>query len=181
MSLVDYTRHKCFISYHHDDEDEVRQFIQEFDDNQDVLISRGIGAGMKGDVINSNNDDYIMQRIRELYLQDTTVTIVLVGRYTWARKFVDWEVAASLRSTKNTSRSGLMAITFPSAANYKGKELPARVKDNFDGEHGYARWWKYPRGASDLASFIEKAYDARNALGYLVDNSRKLRSHNLPC
>lgn len=178
MSLANCTRRKCFISYHHDDESEVQRFIQEFDDSNDVFIARGIGAGMAGDVIKSNGDDYIMRRIRELYLRDTTVTIVMVGRRTWTRKFVDWEIAASLRDTPNVKRSGLMAIVLPSAAMYSDWKLPERVQDNVNGENGYARCWKYPSSASSLARFIEIAYDARAAKNNLVKNTRALRSCN---
>lgn len=175
------TRRKCFISYHHDDEYEVQQFIQDFDHDQDVLIARGIGASMAGDIIHSSDDDYIKDRIREKYLRDTSVTIVMVGKCTWARKFVDWEVAASLRNTATAVRSGLLAITLPSGADYYDKKLPARVLDNFDGENGYARWWKYPSSASGLASMIETAYEYRSMRDYLVDNSRELRSYNSSC
>ena len=44
---------------------------------------------MEDDVIDSNNTDYVMQRIRQLYLQDSTVTLVLIGKCTWARRFGD--------------------------------------------------------------------------------------------
>jgi molybdopterin biosynthesis enzyme len=37
--LAALTRHKCFISYHHDDEDEVEEFIEEFDNTHDLLIA----------------------------------------------------------------------------------------------------------------------------------------------
>ena len=181
MGLGNHTRRKCFISYHHDDEYEVQQFIQNFDHDQDVLIARGIGAGMAGDIIGSSNDDYIKDRIREKYLRDTSVTIVMVGKCTWARKFVDWEVAASLRNTATTTRSGLLAITLPSATGYYVKKLPERVRDNVDGENGYARWWKYPSSASSLASMIETAYEYRSTRGHLVNNSRVLRSSNSSC
>lgn len=181
MGLGSHTRRKCFISYHHDDECEVRKFIQDFDHDQDLLIARGIGAGMAGDIIRSSDDDYIKDRIREKYLRDTSVTIVMVGKCTWARKFVDWEVAASLRNTATAVRSGLLAITLPSAADYYDKKLPARVGDNVDGENGYARWWKYPSSASGLASMIETAYEYRSTRDYLVDNSRELRSYNSSC
>ena len=181
MALGSETRRKCFISYYHEDEDEVQQFIDDFDHNQDVLIARGIGASISGDIIDSTNEDYIKARIREKYLRDTTVTIVLVGKCTWARKFVDWEVAASLRNTSTASRSGLMAVTLMSAADYSGKQLPARVQDNFDVEDGYARWWKYPTSARSLASMIEAAYDSRVARDYLVDNTRSLRLYDSSC
>lgn len=82
-ALASKTRRKCFISYHHADEAEVQQFIQTFDHDGDVLIARGIGASMSGDIIDSTNSDYIKSQIRARYLRDTTVTIVLVGRETW--------------------------------------------------------------------------------------------------
>ena len=47
-------------------------------------------------LIDSDDDDYVMRRIREEYLSDTTVTLVFIGKETWTRKFVDWELAASL-------------------------------------------------------------------------------------
>ena len=65
-TLANSTRRKCFISYHHADEEEVEQFIRTFDHNQDILIARGIGASMPGDIINSTNSAYIMSQIRAI-------------------------------------------------------------------------------------------------------------------
>lgn len=176
--LADNTRRKCFISYHHADESEVQDFIQTFDHDRDVLIARGIGADMSGDIINSTNADYIKSQIRSKYLRDTSVTIVMVGNETWGRRFVDWEIAASLRQTSTSTPSGLLAITLPSVAEHAGRQLPARLSDNVDGENGYARWWKYPTSARGLASMIEVAYASRTAIGHLRDNSRPLRLRN---
>ena len=176
--LKSLTRHKTFISYHHADEEEVSDFINVFDHDHDVLISRGIGASMAGDVINSTDADYIKRRIRELYLRDSTVTIVMVGAETWGRRFVDWEIAASLRNTPTSSRNGLVAITLPSIANVAGRKPPVRVSDNVDGEDGYARWMKYPASTESLASMIDDAYARRSTHAGKVDNSRALRSRN---
>jgi hypothetical protein len=178
--LASYTRHRCFISYHHDDEREVAQFISTFDHQHDILISRGIGASMPGDVIGSDNAGYIMSRVRQLYLNDSTITIVMIGRCTWARRYVDWEVAASLRNTQNSQRNGLLAIALPSVAG-TSNVLPPRVKDNIDGELGYARWWKYPSSAESLAKVIEIAYQARMTRSQLVQNGRQLYGYNRKC
>lgn len=181
MTLAAKTRHRCFISYHHADESEVAGFIDTFDHDQDVLIARGIGANMSGDIINSSDPVYIMRRIREEYLRDTSVTIVMIGKETWGRKFVDWEIAASLRNTPTVSASGLLAITLPSAAAYSGRQLPDRLADNIEGEDGkggYARWWKYPSDADSLADYIEIAYFNRIQEAHLRNNSRPLRQRN---
>ena len=79
---------------------------------------------MPGDIINSNDADYIMQQIRERHLRTTTVTIVMIGKETWGRKFVDWEIAASLRNTKTTTASGLLAINLPSVQYYSNLQIP---------------------------------------------------------
>ena len=70
-------RRKCFISYHHADEDEVDQFIRDFDHEYDCFVARGLGNEMPGDVVQSTNTDYVMQRIRQLYLKGSTVTLLL--------------------------------------------------------------------------------------------------------
>lgn len=181
MTLATKTRHRCFISYHHADEEEVAEFIDTFDYNQDILIARGIGANMSGDIINSTNSEYIMRRIREEYLADTSVTIVMIGLETWGRKYVDWEIAASLRDTPSAKANGLLAITLPSVATNPGRKLPCRLADNIEGEDGkggYARWWKYPGSADDLARYIEIAYSNRTQKDYLRNNNRTLRQRN---
>jgi len=176
--LLPYTRRKTFISYHHADEDEVSDFINYFDHGRNVLIARGIGGSMAGDVIASNDAEYIKQRIRTLYLRDSTVTLVLVGRHTWSRQFVDWEVAASLRNTSTSNRNGLLAITLPSASEYTGKKVPERIDDNLDGDNGYARWMKYPQSSAALGRMIDDAYSRRSTHAAVVNNARLLYSRN---
>ena len=179
--LGQYTRHRCFISYHHADEIEVEQFINEFDHSRDIFISRGIGAAMAGDIIDSSNPEYIMQRVRELYLNNSSVTIVLVGKCTWSRRFVDWEVAASLRNTTNSLRNGLMAIALPSIQSYPAGLLPPRVAANVEGRGGYARYWTYPTDARSLSAMIDDAFEARTSRPQQANNSLPLFANSRQC
>jgi hypothetical protein len=176
----DPTRRKCFVSYRAADADEVENFL---DSHGQVFIARVIGVTDEDDFIDSDNDDYVFDRIRDKYLRDSTVTIVLVGKCTWARRYVDWEVYSSLRQDKNNRRNGLLAITLPSAANYSGKRLPARVDDNVaaDQSLGYARWKKYPRSSSSLRTWIEDAFEARTVRAHLINNTRPRRLRNARC
>jgi hypothetical protein len=171
-------RHKCFVSFHHADEDEVAKFIEDF---ENAFIPKVLGVSDEDDFIDSDDTDYVMDQIREKYLTDSTVTIVLVGKCTWARRYVDWEVYSTLRNDKNNRRSGLMAVTLPSAANYSGKQLPPRVSDNVDDDKKYARWWKYPTSVSSLQSLIEEAFLARTSKGSLIVNSRERKKYNSSC
>ncbi len=169
-------RHKCFVSHHGDDRSEVLDFIDDFDEGQNALITRSIT--MPDDVINSDDDDYVMRQIRERFLKDSSVTIVMIGECTWSRKFVDWEVQASLRRrSEGPPPNGLLAILLDPGAT-QGK-LPDRVKLNW--ESGYAKFYPYPSSANQLASWIDAAFEAREEEAYLIENPRNRQPYNKPC
>ena len=99
-------RHKVFISYHYDDDQKYKdRFVRMMGSN---MIDRSVKVG---DIIDSNLPiDEIRRRIRDEFIADATVTVVLVGPCTWQRKHVDWEIGSSLRDTKKNSRCGLLGI-----------------------------------------------------------------------
>ena len=166
-------RRKVFISYHHEDKNEVDDFIQTFDDEHDVFIARGLGCGMSDDIVNSTNVDYVMNRIRELYLSDSTVTIVLIGKDTWTRRYVDWEIQASLRHGETVTPNGLLGIVLPSAAS--NPIPPNRLKINLHTDErpeSYAKCYYYPKSKNALVDIIEEAFKARITKAHLIDNPR---------
>lgn len=176
---VDATRHKCFVSYHVADIDEVTKFL---DDYATEFIPRSVGVTEEDDFVDSTDQDYIKRRIREEYLTDSTVTIVLLGGCTWSRKFVDWELSSSLRNDSSNRRSGLLAIPLPSRNNTA--RLPDRVGDNWvDGNvaKSYACYRSYPTSAARMRSDIEDAFGARTSKSDKVDNSRALKMGNSAC
>lgn len=175
----DATRHKCFVSYHADDMDEVEAFVDDFGSE---FIARTVGVTVEDDFIDSDDEDYIKRRIRELYMSDSTVTIVLLGQCTWARKFVDWEISSTLRDDTNNKRMGLLVYPLPSRNNTA--TLPARVRDNWnedDKDQGYALYRKYPTTKARVRSDIQAAFDTRTERGDLVDNTRPLMKRNRSC
>lgn len=175
-------RHKTFISYHHDDEREVGAFIRRFDQDRDVFITRGLGAGMPGDVVNSTNTEYVMRRIREEFMGDATVTLVLVGKCTWARRYVDWEIQASLRCGQFATPKGLLGIVLPSAGG--SPRAPERLERNLQGQfggEGYANWYWYPQNDNDLANWIEYAFQARATRASLIQNPQERFAYNRQC
>jgi hypothetical protein len=176
---VDATRHKCFVSYHVDDLAEVETFLNDFGSE---FIARSVGVTVEDDFVDSDDEDYIKRRIREEYLTDSTVTIVLLGACTWARRFVDWEISSSLRDDTNNKRNGLLVYPLPSRNN--SANLPARVADNWvsgDQAGSYARYLSYPASTTVVRNNIEGAFGDRTAKGDLVDNTRVLRRSNASC
>lgn len=162
--------HKCFLSYNAADKDAVDDFVSKFSGS---FIRRGLK--MEDDIIDSNNTGYVMRRIRELYLKDSTVTIVLIGKCTWARRFVDWEVQASLRNPENGCPNGLVAIQLWESY----KTLPNRVQLNVDS--GYSAFYKYPSSSKSLENIIDEAWDARLDKQNFIENPRDRFSNNRTC
>ncbi len=165
-------RRKCFVSYHSDDVDDVDRFISRFGPRN--FIKRGIT--LPEEVIQSTNTDYVLRRIRQLYIQDSTVTIVLMGPCTWSRRFVDWEIQASLRRPADGRPNGLIGILVDSRTR---PALPPRFKLNRDS--GYAKYHYYPKDVATLEGWIEDAYQARTERPNLIVNPRDRFRNNRPC
>ncbi|MFD1692700.1 TIR domain-containing protein [Azotobacter chroococcum] len=105
------TRHRVFVSYHHAlDEGYKRLFEQRFGNTFGAIVP---GSVQVGDINPYLSTDTIRQKIRDEYLRDTSVTVVLIGAETWQRKHVDWEIGSSIRHTQFNSRSGLLGIILP--------------------------------------------------------------------
>lgn len=126
-----------------------------------------------------------MDQIRTKYLGNSTVTIVLIGKCTWARRFIDWEIYSSLRASKHSSVNGLIAIQLPSAAN-ETFALPGRLSDNIDRDAnnvdiGYARYYTYPSKKAILRGWLADAFESRTGRNDLIKNSRSRRVRSSTC
>ena len=86
-----YPRHKVFISFHHEDQAYKDSFVRMMESN---IVDRSIDDG---DIDDGLAVDTIRRKIRDEFIADATVTVVLVGACTWQRKHVDWEIGSSLR------------------------------------------------------------------------------------
>jgi hypothetical protein len=175
-------RHKVFISYHHNDQLEVEEFCNTFHYERDVCITRALGVGMTRDIIDKTDTDYVMRRIRNLHLKNSTVTIVLIGKCSWARKYIDWEIQASLRHGDVATPNGLIGIVLPSAG--KRPKPPERLSKNLKGDKsdvGYARWYWYPRRKDQLANWLDDAFQARTSRAHLIENPRDSFKYNRNC
>jgi hypothetical protein len=170
-------RRKCFVSYYSKDKNEVDKFIKQYGD---VFIPKVIGVTDKDDFINSENSNYVMSKIREKYLGDSTVTILLIGLCTHSRRYIDWELKTTLRRGEYTP-NGLLGILLPSMGN--SGQLPPRFKENWekDESKGYAIYRSYPSSGQQLKNWIEGAYARRTSHANLIKNSQAMHKYNHKC
>jgi len=113
--------HKCYISFKMED-----KAYKEAIENTDALdiIHKSLSQP-----INSDDEDYIMQVIRDQYLSDSTVTIHLIGLYgaenkgSYEQRFIKRELQASLYHAEGNTKSGILGVVLPDANDlvYKGK------------------------------------------------------------
>ena len=69
----------------------------------DNIIDRSVNIG---DIPGPNPPtEATLQQIREEFVAQVSVTVVLIGRCTWQRKYVDWEIGASLMDTQTKPES----------------------------------------------------------------------------
>lgn len=166
-SLYGYSqpRHKVFVSYHHANDGFFRdQFENVFCDTADVFVSKSVQIGEIAAWLNS---DATRQKIRDEYLCDSTVTVVLIGTQTWQRRHVDWEIASSIRQTKLSTRSGLLGILLPTHPSfytdtYDPGIVPPRLVSNQ--RCGFARIYNWTDDAAAVARWIEVAFNMRNTV-----------------
>ena len=166
-------RHKVFISFHEQDIKQKEDFVRMMGKR---IVDRSVDTGNIDDT--GLKTATVRQKIRDEYIRDATVTIVLIGPRTWQRKHVDWEIGSSIRKTKRNPRCGLLGIVLPNHSSY-GKDdfdphlIPPRLADNCTEGDSYSVIydWPNPWAPAQVAEWIHNAYVRRD--GTPPNNSRR--------
>ena len=103
--------HKVFISYHHANDQDYKDYLVSMGNQHKIFIDQSVDTG---DISDNLTDQAIREKIRDDYLRDSTVTIVLVGEETKRRKHVDWEIYSSMIDGKVNKKSGILVVSLPS-------------------------------------------------------------------
>ncbi|MBP8805563.1 MAG: TIR domain-containing protein [Kofleriaceae bacterium] len=188
VNLVMSARHKVFVSYHHANDQNYKEIFDHRFGNKFGILQRG--AVNMGDIDAGLNTEAIRQKIRDEYLHDCSVTVVLVGVDTWRRKYVDWEIGATLRHTVKNPRGGLVGIFLPSyqqahrdtlrarkdgaVASYDQYTIPPRLHDNVGREFASLHLWS--NDPEEVQGWIHDAYNRKSRID--PDNSRESFANN---
>lgn len=115
-------KHKCYISFKTEDMDYKKSIQEDLDVD---MIDKSLNTP-----IESEDEDYIMRKIREDYLSDSTVTIFLIGTHSAEndvfqdQTYIKRELQASLyNNPPNNTRNGVLGIVLPDMIDkiYKGE------------------------------------------------------------
>jgi hypothetical protein len=162
-------RHHVFISYHHrSDQAFYETFSGTFHDTYESITDRSLERA-----VDSDNTDYVRWKISQNNIKGSSCTLVLVGAETWGRKYVDWEIEATLEMGH-----GLIGVQLPTLpVNSNGKvSVPDRLHDNI--ASGYALWETWANITSSLAQLDAYITAAKAKDNKLIVNSRDRRLRN---
>lgn len=160
-------RRKVFVCYHHGgDQVYYNEFSRFFHDQFETVFDNSLDR-----LIDSDNVDYVMQQIRDNHLTGTSCTVVLIGAQSHLRKYVDWEIKATL-----TKQHGLVGVILPTCVvDAAGKfVVPDRFFDNCNTGYAVLERWQnltIPR----LNQVVEQAISKPKSL---IDNSQPMRQRN---
>lgn len=104
--------HTCYISFKAEDI-AYKEAIQPSDSVD--IIDKSLN-----EPIDSDDEDYILQKIRSEYLSHSTVTIHLIGAYgaedrgQYEQRFIKRELQASLYNAKGNTKNGILGVVLPS-------------------------------------------------------------------
>ena len=164
FSMATTRRHKVFVSYHHSqDEGYKTRFCKMLGSD---IVDKSV---TDGDIDVDLKTDTIRQKIRDEFISDASVTVVLTGRCTWQRKHIDWEIGSSLRDTKKNARCGVLGILLPNHYDfgrdvYRGHLIPPRLTDNSGGNDAFAAIYDWPRpwSTDSVRNWIHHAFERRS-------------------
>ena len=181
---------KTYLCYHRDDQEHVDKFLQDFDNLNGLALWRE-EAELPEDILHNNDKHDVIHKIRDRYLEDSIVTLVLIGPCTYTRRSVDRELMASLHHGGDEMAdadeaeglpNGLLGVMLP---NYDNAGFPDRLDENLQvpdrGTQAYANVIQYPENKDDLAAALADAERARSERLDLVHNTPQMFSEDRAC
>ena len=102
--------HRVFISYHHRNDQFYKNELISLGNQFGLFIDKSVDTG---DIDENLDDQTIRTKIRDEYLRDSTVTVLLVGLETRNRKHIDWELYSSMFDGRKNTKSGILVVNLP--------------------------------------------------------------------
>lgn len=109
-------KHKVFISYYHKDDQSYKDYLTDtLNKNYDLFVDWSVREKEIDD--SGKSSETIRKIIRDDYIRESTVLILLCGENTSKRKHVDWEIHAAMYDTELNPKMGIIVINLPDIEN----------------------------------------------------------------
>lgn len=128
-------RHKVFISYYHAEDQKYKDNLirmSEFDYCKGRYVSIFEDYSVREKEIDDSNGqlsaESIRRIIRDSYMRNATVLVLLCGANTQGRKHVDWEIHTAMYHSDINPQMGILVVNLPSISQC------CRAGENFEKE-----------------------------------------------
>lgn len=139
-------RHKVFISYYHRDDqfykDEIikmREWNYEKGQFQSIFEDYSVHENEIDDT--GLTPEQIRRIIRDDYIRDATVLVLLCGANTKRRKFIDWELQAAMYDSEINPKMGIVVVNLPSIQNIQWVRASNEDEKRFISNN--ANWYSF--------------------------------------
>lgn len=109
------SKHKVFISYYHKEDQNYKNELLRLNSIYDIFDDNSVHENDIDDT--GLTSERIRQIIRDDYIQDATVLILLCGQNSKKRKHIDWEIHAAMFDTVDNPKMGILVINLPTSNN----------------------------------------------------------------
>ena len=116
-------RHRVFISYYHKEDQDYKDYLlgmRYFNSDKWAWESIFEDYSVHENEIEDEGltSEQIRRIIRDEYIKDATVLILLCGQNTKRRKHIDWEIHAAMYNSEVNPQMGIVVINLPNIKQY---------------------------------------------------------------
>lgn len=127
-------KHKVFISYHHGNDQIYKRQLVELNRQFNLFVDYSVRDGEINDELSS---EAIRVKIRDDFIKEATVLILLCGTETKKRKHVDWELNAAMYQTEKNPKLGMLVINLPTIAHNSSRRAHNQEEREIINPHGF--------------------------------------------
>lgn len=113
--MNDIPRHKVFISYYHKEDQSYKDYLLRLNEFYNIFDDYSV---RENDVDDTNmSDEQVRCEIRDKYIRNASVLVLLCGEKTRTRKHVDWEIHAAMYHSDVNPQMGILVINVGNCNN----------------------------------------------------------------
>lgn len=144
-------KHKVFISYYHADDQDYKNALLKANEWYDLFDDYSVHENEVDDT--GLTDEQVRRIIRDDYIQDATVLVLLCGQNTKRRKHIDWEIHAAMYDSDVNPKMGILVINLPSISGNQGMIACGNDEEQVMGD-SYTKWTPLQKDIT----YIENSY-----------------------
>lgn len=167
---------KIFISYHHKREQKEKDKLAQLINNYAGFLNIKDMSVKMGDIEPSWPDLKIAKTIREQYLKDSTITILILGTHTKCRKHIDWEIESSLSKYGSLNRRiKINSLIILQTSEFIKENKKECISDNDDAINYHALITKANSGKR-IYEIVKNDYPIISSFDEVFSDIRKLKN-----